>query len=393
MRDFIVVGSGAGGAAVARELSRAGKSVLLIEGGKRVVPGKASSAYRIEKGEVEIWQTCCLGGTTLVSMGNAMRSRRCPELEEYFASTEQEMGVTAVPRGRIGRGTKLLLEAYAGWKTMPKAIDFSRCKGCGHCASGCPTGARWTSLSHISEAERFGCAVMTETGVRRVVTRSGRASGVELDDGRRFNAAAVVLAAGAIETPRILQRSGFDEAGGGLFADTFVTVGGLMKGIGMNSELGMALYATGEGYLMSPHYSALLVQQFKDRGVEAPPSDILGIMVKIEDQPCGRVDAKSVVKGITEHDARLLERGIRQATNILVSAGINEGTIIATRPRGTHPGGTCTSLIRSWVDHLPGVESLFVSDASILTGPFGIPPLLTIIAGSKLLAASLLGKA
>jgi hypothetical protein len=41
---------------------------------------------------------------------------------------------------------------------------------------------------------------------------------------------------------------------------------------------------------------------------------------------------------------------------------------------------------------VPGVESLYISDASILEGPFGIPPLLTIVAGSKLLVSTLLGR-
>ncbi len=393
MRDFIVVGSGAGGAAVAKELSSAGRRVLILEGGKRVAPGRAASAYTIAPGEVEIWQTRCLGGTTLVSMGNAMRSGKCPELEAHYAGAESDMGVGPVPGENLGRGTRLLLGAHRGWKVMPKAIDFSRCKGCGLCASGCPNGARWTSLSHISQARRKGCSVLTGSAVKRVVVESGRAAGVELEDGRVFRGGSVILSAGAIETPRILQRSGIGGTGGGLFADTFVTVGGVMKGIGMNAELGMALYAEGEGYMMSPHYSSYLVQKLKEKGFAAAPFDILGIMVKIEDQPSGCVDLEKVTKGITKRDARLLEAAKREAAETLIRAGVEEATIVSTHTRGTHPGGTCSSIIRSWEGEVPGVESLHVSDASVLAGPFGLPPLLTIIAGAGLLANSLLGRA
>ncbi len=392
MHDFIVVGSGAGGATVAKELSSAGKRVLLIEGGKRVSQSKAASSYSIAKGDVEIWQTRCLGGTTLVSMGNAMRSSKYPELREHFASAESELGVIPVPEGRMGKGTRLLSEAYKGWHAMPKAIDFSLCRGCGLCASGCPTGARWSSLRYLSEAKKSGCAILTRSPVKKLMIESGHAAGVELDDGRSFRGGAVVLAAGAIETPRILQRSGIEGAGEGLFADTFITVGGLRRGIGMSSELGMALYAHGDGHFISPHYSSFLVQRLKEKGINAAPSDILGIMVKIEDEPSGRVDLDGVAKGITRRDALLLEAGRRKAMGILLRAGVEEGTIVSTHARGTHPGGTCNYLIKSWEEQMPGVESLYISDASILAGPFGLPPLLTIIAGSKLLASSILGR-
>jgi choline dehydrogenase-like flavoprotein len=391
LHDFIVVGSGAGGATVAKELCVAGKKVLLLEGGKSVEPRKAADAYSVVKGDVEIWYASCLGGTTMVSMGNAVRSGLYPELKDYYARAESEMGVVPVPEGRMGKGTRLLREAHKGWHVMPKAIDFSICKGCGQCPNGCPTTARWSSLRYVSEARKSGCDILTGCMVKSVIIESGRAAGVQLDDGRSFRGGVVVLSAGAIETPRILHRSGVKGAGEGLFADTFITVGGLKRGIGMNAELGMALYAKRDGYLLSPHYSSFLVQRLRQKGIKSKPSDILGIMVKIEDEPTGKVGQDGVTKGITRRDALLLEAGRREAIDILMKAGVEERTIVSTHPRGAHPGGTCNSLIKSWGDQTLGVESLYISDASILAGPFGLPPLLTIVAGSKFLASAILG--
>lgn len=392
MRDFIVVGSGAGGATMARELSSAGRSVLLLEGGKEVPPAKAASAYSVIKGDVEIWYAQCLGGTTNVSMGNAVRSSQYRTLKEHYAIAEVEMGVCPVPEGRMGRGTRLLLETYKGWRAMPKAIDFSICRGCGLCPNGCPHGARWSALTYLSEARRSGCEVLLGYAVRKVIIESGRAVGVELADGRSFMAGAVVLSAGAIETPRILQRSGVGGAGEGLFVDTFITVGGRMGGIGMNGELGMALYLKREGYLLSPHYSSYLVPRLREKGLDATPRDVLGVMVKVKDEPSGIVGQEKVLKGITRQDALRLEAGRREAINILTAAGVDADTIVSTHPRGAHPGGTCHPLVKSGEGPVPGIDGLYITDASILEGPFGIPPLLTIVALSKRLAASLLGR-
>jgi len=160
----------------------------------------------------------------------------------------------------------------------------------------------------------------------------------------------------------------------------------------MNAELGMALYAKRDGYLLSPHYSSLLLDKLRQRGIEARPSDILGIMVKIEDEPSGAVGQERVTKGITRRDALLLETGKREAIDILLRAGVEERTIVSTNPRGAHPGGTTNSLVHSPVYQVPGTESLYVSDSSVLKGPFGLPPMLTIIASSKRLSSSILGE-
>jgi choline dehydrogenase-like flavoprotein len=390
--DFIVVGSGAGGATVAKELSTAGKKVLLLERGLQLPPRKSSKAYSILKSDVEVWHTQCLGGTTLVTMGNAVRGRLDGLLSHYYAEAEKELGVTPVPEDHLGMATKSLLPLSKEWIRMPKAIDFSKCRGCGHCSLGCPTSARWDATAYVREAISCGCKVSTNSDVKKVVIKGNRVAGVETSDGKTFEAGGVILAAGAIETPRILWRSGITSAGRGLFVDTFVTVGGVKRKIAMDRELGMSAFIKRDGYLLSPHYSSFLPNLIEKKSVSIKSSDILSIMVKIEDEPIGEVTPNGIVKTISRRDSALLESGKREAIELLLRAGVDKDTIVSVHPRGAHPGGTCSNMVRSPLDASTEIESLYISDASIIPGPFGLPPMLTVIALAKRLSSVLLCK-
>ena len=95
----IVVGSGAGGATVAKELAAKDVAVTLIEKGPAIEEKDAFKHYSNIDSEVKVMRTICLGGTTTVSAGNGVR---CLEeelkhvgidLKSEFEEAEKELGV------------------------------------------------------------------------------------------------------------------------------------------------------------------------------------------------------------------------------------------------------------------------------------------------------------
>ena len=114
--DFVIVGSGAGGATLARELAMRKQSVLVLERGKLEekigtykdagrfydISSKLTNMPRKSKEGVVLWRAFMAGGTTVVSCGNGVRCLEDElgalgiDLKEEFAEAEKEMRI-AVP--------------------------------------------------------------------------------------------------------------------------------------------------------------------------------------------------------------------------------------------------------------------------------------------------------
>lgn len=244
--DVVVVGSGAGGGCAAAQLTAEGLDVVVLEKGGYLCESDfdhvESEAYRkmylygmtlaTRDLGVRIVAGSTLGGGTVV---NYTTSFRTPDhvLDEWarvsgidaFVSGEFEnaldevahrLGVTT-DSSAAGRRDELLEEGLKqlGWHVdvMPRAVrGCSQDEACGYCGFGCRIGAKQSSLrTYLDDAAARGARLVVGADARRAIVTDGRATGVVAAAGRHrltVRARAVVAAAGAIETPALLLRSG-----------------------------------------------------------------------------------------------------------------------------------------------------------------------------------------
>ena len=400
---YIIVGTGAGGAILARELALNDLPVTILEKGPYIKSKDAFEYYDKYNDSVDLLTTTCIGGATIVSMSNMVRALDS-ELHEYgvdlteaYEYVEDLVGVHQLDDSHIGRGTQAFLDAgrELGLETlkMPKAIREKDCIQCGKCAFGCPADAKWSGKDFVDDAVEAGATLITEAEVTDVIVDDGTIKGLTyIRDGKKEEIYAdhVILSAGAISSALILRAAGID-AGREIFFDPFVSVGGYLKDINFNTEVQMAGLVIGKNFVLSPHFSSFIRANIPDENVE--DKDILSIMVKTPDECKGYIDDDGeVYKTNTIQDIRYLAEGVATAGFILEKAGVDPNTIGSTVYRGAHPGGTAP--IGKIVDSNLETEiaNLFVCDASVLPISPGKPPILTILALSKRLADHLMNK-
>jgi len=392
MKNIVVIGSGAGGATVAKELSKYDVKLIIIEKGPYIKTKKAYECYETLKTCVDLSKTSCVGGTTLVTLGNAVKTsldalnRLGIDLTQEFKEVEEELNVNTLPDSHFGDGTKKIMSTAKSLgfhiKKMPKFIDPKLCEPCGKCASGCPKNAKWTALNFVEEAKNSGAKIVENTPITDIMVDNGKIEGVRSHD-KVFPADIVILSSGAVETPLLLRRIGIN-AGDNLFVDTFITIGGVLREVGFNQEIQMNALIEFDEFILSPHFSDILVQKLHKYGTGK--KDIIGMMVKIKDEPSGKVRENKVTKYNTPKDVSLLAEGSAIVGSILTQLGVDPKTLVSTHTRGAHPGGTAA--IGRVIDknlETP-VKGLFVADASVLPEAPGAPPILTIIALAKRLS-------
>ena len=251
--DVCVVGSGAGGGVAAARLAAAGKTVVVLEAGppdqsedydqreivgmQRLYLEQGTTASR-DLGVAMLAGSGIGGGTSI----NWQTSLRTPEyiLEEWahrsgirmfvepgFQSALDavcaRLGVSTDESARNGNNAPLARGCDVRgfqWSEIPRNARGCDLTQCGFCVFGCRVGGKQSTMNtYLRDAEETGRArVVPSCRADRVLRREGHVTGVlaTVRDGSgasvpiQVHAKTVVVAAGALETPALLLRSGLD---------------------------------------------------------------------------------------------------------------------------------------------------------------------------------------
>jgi choline dehydrogenase-like flavoprotein len=421
--DTIVVGTGPGGASVARELAGKGASVLMLEQGNAdplkgslgqmaamaAVPGKGAFIHRDASLLV---RAITVGGTSTINFATAapppaaMFAAHGIDLAPALAELRAELPMAPLPDSLVGPMAARIMEAARAlsldWHKLDKLIRPEACRsGCWRCVTGCPFGAKWTARDFVDEACRHGALLQARARVERVLVEDGRAVGVEATIGgetRQLRAGRVVLAAGGIGSPRLLRASALLKRPSAFFSDPVVAVMGSVDDLGDGAiggaEVPMAAGASmpDEGIafadltLPQAMYQAFALQAGRVDRLMAHRRT-LSIMVKIRDGIGGRIGQRWVDKTLLASDRAKFDKGIAIARGILEQAGAHH--IFASHHFAAHPGGSLRIGDQVGSDLQTATPGLYVCDASVIPEPWGLPPTLTLLALGKRLGQQL----
>ena len=432
--DVIVVGSGPGGATLARELARAGKRVLLLERGQDHRPRSYYGTYPgallyTDRGSLlfteeglNIIRPLMVGGATSMYCGCAapppawFKANYGVDIDTEVSETIEELEIEPLPAELRGKASTHIAQAAQAlgynWEPQLKFMKPARAHpfDCGaKCMLGCRCHAKWSAAEYVDQAVAAGCDLRTGARVERVKIEAGHVVGVEgrfASRGEPFTARAdnVILSAGGIGTPRILQASNaslLQGAGQGMTMDVTVMVYGTIADLGNGKEPPMTWSWENleEGYMLSTLIDPWLLYPLINslKGLKYSLTwprwkNTLGVMIKLKDDVSGGVFPNGKIsKPLTEHDRPRLRAAEQVCHRILLEAGARPETIFTTPLRGTHPSGTVR--VGTLVDeHLQTeVQGLYVCDASVFPEALARPTVLTIIGLSKRLAKHILG--
>ena len=475
--DVVIVGSGAGGGTVAREVSilcRQGLRVAVLECGPRLreeeyTGNELEMAGRLyfdsggvltrDRG-VTLAFGRAYGGSTVVYTGTSlMLGRRTfdrwnvagldyDDLMRRSRKYCDENHVHLLPVESINDNNRLFAEGCRalGYRAEQFPINVYGCRGSGLCNLGCPNAAKMgTHRVQLPEAERNGVTVVTNCTVDRIEDRTIRATVRQERVGYpsawepgeyAVRARAIVLAAGAVNSPAILLRSGLGQALpalGGYFTchPALILVAQharpITNYVGHPKSYYCDQFAESDGFLLEtcmyfPFTTAKSLAGFGDdvRALMSSMDRLQMILVLALDaaRPANRVmldaDGDPVVDyRLTDDVRQSLVKSMRASARIFFAAGASRvhapaglkffieagerdridelipldgfkaGKVSVSSAHlmgGCRMGQSASDSVADAWGRVHGVPGLFVADASLFPGPAEINPYITIMA-------------
>ncbi len=381
--DVVVMGTGAGGAVVGKELAEQGLAVVFLEEGelhrrdafngsvlnaKRRFYRDHASISALGNALIPTFMGRLVGGSTAINTATCFRAPEwildewCSELHtdvfaptsftRHFERVEQNLWVEPVKPELLGGLARVVARGCdaLGWHHAPILRNAPDCDAQGVCDFGCPSGARRSmDVSYLPSALNRGAVLFTGMRGHRVLTEGGRAVGLEAHSTTsnrrlRIRARAVVLAGGAVPTPLFLLGQGIcngsDQVGRNLSLHPACSLSARFdESIAGHTAIPQTYYCgqfLPEGLLLSgasaPLSVAPLMVPFVGRELMSAMADVdqlasLGVMIK--DQTRGRV--RRLASGdpwltyfLTPGEVELLQRGLGRVAELFFAAGARE---------------------------------------------------------------------
>lgn len=472
--DVVIVGCGPGGLTTAAKLAESGMSVVLLEGGdfwkKGSFTRKQSWALknlyqdagsRIMQGNlfIPLASGRGVGGGTLVNSGISFRTpdyildewvnewgiEHWNDRETLYAEVESVIGPAATRVEIAGENSNVARRGFGNMPGIKHAYmprNTPGCVGCGTCQTGCPSNGKASAdLTWLPRALRKGARVFTNTLVDKIVVKGGRATGIEgrmvapetkdLQTIVKINAQKVVLAAGAVNTPMLLQRNGIGNSSGQVGKNLHVHPGCGAAAM-MDDEVKIWFGASQGYYAHHPDDREILAETFS-----APPEAIFAQIgtpghgaaeffqtlkylatcgFLIRDHSSGTIVAgesgpPTIHYSIEGEDQIKFIKGIEFVTEMFFAAGSRKVRPLIAHAkyftswnearqfiRGTsvsdllvyasHPMSSCrmgddpTRCVVNPEGRVYDIENLYITDSSTHPSALGVNPQMTIMANS-----------
>lgn len=386
--DVCVIGSGAGGAVIAKELAEAGLSVIILEAGENHDPSTFGS-YEPEMlrrlfwdsglrctrdGAIIISQGKGVGGSTVHNLCYAVRPPQeplynwgVPEIWSHFGQVEQTLGVTQIQETDVNQLNTVIRRGCEAmrWRGTVQRHNRGACPTCGaRCLFGCPVskpmqndstriGKQSMAVTYIPLALAAGAKLYSDCTAEKIHVKKGRIIGVSalLPSGRlRVQSDIVVLAAGAINSPQLWLKSRLPNTNqrvgknlhlhpaafvGGVFNETIDGHLGIPQSYYIDQFLDLRR-SPDSGYLLMPAFGSQMIVAASLPGFGEDHRvfmeryhHIAALLVLLHDRTTGRVSVNykgspNIAYRLHRSDKKLLIEGIINAARLFFAAGATE---------------------------------------------------------------------